>query len=108
MGYKMGDVFPDGGLIYTVQDGVFINFEEGTGDNLLPEDIEAGYVDYINWESFKINRHDAYDVSIEQDDGGMLLLKEYYADCDVGETMDGLLYESSHENNSLCKIKFVK
>lgn len=42
---------------------------EGTGDNLLREDVEAGYVDYIMIDLFRINE----DADPE---GGMLLTKK--------------------------------
>ena len=31
-----------------------IRIAEGTGDNLLPEDIEEGYVDYIYYEQYEL------------------------------------------------------
>ena len=45
--------------------------EEGTGDNLLREDYEQGYVDYINIT--------VLDRDGEELDGGMLLLKDYFS-----------------------------
>jgi hypothetical protein len=53
----------------------FIKINEGTGDNLLAEDRENGYVDYIN---FSFAEYDGDDLV--ETDGGMYLLEEYYQD----------------------------
>lgn len=44
---------------------------EGTGDNLLDEDIEEGYVDYINYDVYGF-----IGGSIDEIDGGMILTRE--------------------------------
>ncbi len=54
--------------------GYIIYISEGTGDNLLDEDIEEGYVDYINYQIYM------FDNGIEEDDGGMIMLKELFRD----------------------------
>lgn len=66
--------------VFVAEYGVAIRIEEGSGDNLLEEDIAAGYVDYIYYDVF-----DALDSLF---DGGMILLdrpfREIYratADC---------------------------
>lgn len=51
-----------------------IRISEGTGDNLLPEDVEAGYVDYIYYEQYEL------ETDIQSVDGGMILLKELVRD----------------------------
>lgn len=56
-------------------DDYIIIANEGTGDNLLDEDIEAGYVDYIYYTTWHIDDND-----ITEDDGGMILLKEPFVD----------------------------
>lgn len=48
---------------------------EGTGDNLLHEDEEEGYVDYIMTELFVIQ-----DTTIEAEDGGQIMLTKLVAD----------------------------
>lgn len=57
--------------------GYIYHITEGTGDNLLFEDVEDGYVDYIYYSYYKnmndVNNDDEYD-------GGMILLKKYYQD----------------------------
>lgn len=56
--------------IYVVDDEAIIEFDEGTGDNLLDEDIEAGYVDYVYYTVYGI-----WDLDdVKEIDGGMILL----------------------------------
>lgn len=50
---------------------VLIGINEGTGDNLLKEDIEEGYVDYLNYYVYTVE-----DGVIEEDDGGMIMYKK--------------------------------
>ena len=64
---------------YINVDGKIVHITEGTGDNLLQEDIEEGYVDYIYYEVFDL----AYDFP--ESDGGMVLTTEYVADMDKRE-----------------------
>ena len=57
----------------------FIRITEGSGDNLLREDIAEGYVDYINIDGMEF---DGYEL-VENDeliDGGMCMLTELYQD----------------------------
>lgn len=59
------------------ENGRYYHICEGTGDNLLQEDIDLGYVDYIYYEIYA----DLNGVhENEECDGGMVLLKEYYQD----------------------------
>lgn len=62
--------------IYLESENKIIEYEEGTGDNLLPEDREMGFVDYINYTIYDIE--DLEDV--HEDDGGMILLDFYFDD----------------------------
>ena len=65
--------------------GHYYHICEGTGDNLLKEDIEAGYVDYIYYEIFfSLNSLQEND----EDDGGQVLLKEYYQDLTIEQIID--------------------
>lgn len=57
---------------------------EGTGDNLLGEDREEGYIDYIYYEIF-LSLEDVYEH--DEYDGGMVLLKKYYQDMTLGEIL---------------------
>ena len=71
---------------YINVDGKIVHITEGTGDNLLQEDIEEGYVDYIYYEVFDL------DYDFPEVDGGMVLTTEYVADMDeleiVRRTLD--------------------
>lgn len=49
-----------------------IRIAEGTGDNLLPEDIEEGYADYIYYEQYELNQ------DFSEIDGGQVLLEEMF------------------------------
>lgn len=59
---------------------------EGTGDNLMPEDMAEGYKDYIMVEMYKIDGTD-----IEETDGGQIMLKELVADMTDEEFMNRVL-----------------
>lgn len=55
----------------------FLKVQTGTGDNLLEEDIRAGYVDYYLWSTF---RPECIDIDGELDmdclNSGMILFAE--------------------------------
>ena len=57
------------------QDAGFFKINEGTGDNLLDEDIEEGYIDYIVVTELEYNGDD-----FEEFDGGDCLLRKLYQD----------------------------
>lgn len=64
---------------------MYWHIAEGTGDNLLQEDIDAGYVDYIYYDNYvnlnAINNDSTYD-------GGMVLLKKLYKEHTLQEIID--------------------
>lgn len=60
-GYE--DVF-----VFVPEKSQIVRIAEGTGDNLLPEDI--GYVDYIYYEQY------ALDIGMPEVDGGQILIKK--------------------------------
>lgn len=62
-------------MIYIPDLKVFMRVSEGTGDNLLDEDRELGYVDYVNIDTYVWNGDE-----LVEDDGGLMLLKEYFTD----------------------------
>lgn len=75
-------------FLYVLEEGQIIHISEGDGTNLLDEDIEEGYVDYIDYSQ--------YDLSggIQEADGGMMLseesVRERYAqlaDC-IGDVLE--------------------
>lgn len=58
---------------------------EGTGDNLLQEDIDAGYVDYIYYDYYK-----SFD-DVKEDytyDGGMIVTRKLCADMSLEEFLN--------------------
>lgn len=65
---------------------IIYEIEEGTGDNLLNEDIEEGYVDYIYYSVY--SSLEAYNNGKEEIDGGMILLKIYYIDLTPEEILE--------------------
>ncbi len=65
---------------------IIYEIEEGTGDNLLNEDIEEGYVDYIYYSSY--SSLEAYKDGEAEIDGGMILLRKYYIDFTPEEILE--------------------
>lgn len=59
-------------LIWHEQTG-FIQINEGSGDNLLPEDEENGYVDYIMLDFLEYNG-----IEFVEKDGAQVMLTELY------------------------------
>ena len=74
----------------------FLCFSEGTGDNLLPEDIKAGYVDYINWTAYKVVIDG--EPEFREVDGGMVLTKEHVRDLSPMDIVSMLGREAKIEN----------
>ena len=64
--------------------GFYYKIEEGTGDNLLKEDIEKGYVDYINY-----NYYDSLSNLQEDEpyDGGFYYLTKLYQNMSLEEVL---------------------
>lgn len=59
-------------FIYVPLNKQIVRISEGTGDNLLDEDIEAGYVDYIYYEQYDL------DYDIQEVDGGQIMLTQAF------------------------------
>lgn len=94
---------PYGGekLVVFVPGRTYENFfiiEEGTGDNLLPEDGQAGYVDYLNFDIYTMlidaEDTDAPKTLLIPEDGGMTLLKTLVHDITVGDVVTAVLKEA--------------
>ena len=58
--------------IYVPGEQQIIKISEGTGDNLLQEDIDEGYVDYIYYEQY------SRETDFPEVDGGMVMLTELF------------------------------
>lgn len=71
-------------LIYLPDYKSFVLIAEGTGDNLLDEDIAEGYVDYIMYYIYDVKTviHDMFRT--DEEDGGQImyteLVREKYKD----------------------------
>jgi hypothetical protein len=59
----------------------FIRINEGTGDNLLPEDETQGYVDYIMLDFMEYDGMD-----LVEKDGAQVMLEELYQEKFENET----------------------
>ena len=81
-----------------LEHGRFIIFDPGTGDNLLPEDYNDSFVDYVNWQSFDLEAETIDEPTMIEIDGGMLLLKEPYEETPIEEIITGLLYQAGADN----------
>lgn len=57
-------------FIYVPNFRQIVRISEGTGDNLLHEDIDAGYVDYIYYDQHEL------DTDLPEVDGGQVMLTE--------------------------------
>ena len=56
--------------------GYIVSMQQGTGDNLLDEDIEEGYVGYINYYADRFVGHYDDDCGFKPLDAGMYLCTE--------------------------------
>lgn len=60
--------------IYVPAEQQILKISEGSGDNLLEEDIVEGYVDYIYYEQY------SREYGFPELDGGMVMLTEMFQD----------------------------
>lgn len=75
----MANIFDNGeALLVFSEKGLIMHAQSGTGDNLLKEDLKAGYVDYIDWTSYRPTI--VFDIELEEVDGGMAMFKKYISD----------------------------
>lgn len=74
--------------IYVIDDSLIVHIAEGTGDNLLREDIEEGYVDYINFETWQVSC-----TGVEESDGGMVLTRTLVRDMRESDVIEMVLEE---------------
>lgn len=92
--------------------------QEGTGDNLLDEDIEEGFTDYIYYDIFDgeitYPMIDAYESGDDQcaledmeSDGGMVLLYNAYIDLTVQQICWKVLNMSGSKNPELLTVRIL-
>ena len=81
------------------KDRILIRFHQGIGDNLLREDARDGYVDYIDWTSFYLSCEE--DLTLNEDDCGMVLLREMYDDTDPEDILKGVIRERFDEDDNV-------
>ncbi len=94
----------DNRTVYIPEIGRFLYCAEGTGDNLLAEDIAEGYVDYVYIESYI---YDGLGQMIE-DNGGQLMLKKsfhetYKTEDEYIKASMELIYDKVFENYIVIK-----
>ena len=73
-------------LIITKDTEKLITIQEGTGDNLLPEDISDGFVDYVMTSIYEVDGED-----INLIDSGQMLSKTPIADLEEDELVRRVL-----------------
>ena len=75
-GVSQYNLFDNGDiLVFYPSDKLFVRASVGTGDNLLKEDRDEGYVDYLDLEAYKAGL-DCGDPVFNEHDGGMLMTKK--------------------------------
>lgn len=76
-------------FLFFPEKSLYVKIEEGIGDNLLREDIEEGYVDYINYSTYKLDAENDPPEFVDED-GGMVLLKKYYSELSMGSIITAI------------------
>lgn len=69
---------------------------EGTGDNLLDEDIAEGLKDYMMTSIYKVDGED-----VELEDGGQMMTSEYIKDLETEEIAHRVLDYWGYTSDSL-------
>lgn len=59
-------------FVYVPEMKQLVRISEGTGDNLLDEDIDSGYMDYIYYEQYELG------PDIRETDGGQVMLTKLF------------------------------
>lgn len=103
-GFAAGEY--EGVFIYVPKENGIFHITEGTGDNLLPEDEDEGYVDYTYYEFWKVIESQKadeivgklmrgimpvseYSELLSEDDGGQYMLRQSFRDL-YSCTMDSI------------------
>lgn len=80
-------------VLYLPEAHRLIHVTEGTGDNLLDCDIEAGYVDYINLNCYKPGNDS--EGAWAEDDGGMALFRKPVSELTTEEIIEAACFQMS-------------
>ena len=83
-------------IIFIKDINKLITAVEGTGDNLLDEDIAEGLKDYMMTSIYKVDGED-----IELEDGGQMMTSEYIKDLETEEIAHRLLDYWDYTDDSL-------
>ena len=83
-------------LIFIKVINKLITAVEGTGDNLLDEDIAEGLKDYMMTSIYKVDGED-----VELEDGGQMMTSEYIKDLEAEEIAHRLLDYWGYTSDSL-------
>lgn len=76
-------------IVYVPGRNTLVTISEGTGDQLLQEDLNAGYVDYIDYKEYLLDRpfvmKDGFpelpdEFNLREGDGGIVMLKNMLRD----------------------------
>ena len=114
---KQLDPYPDvmEGIIFLPEVGEFLKITEGSGDNLDRQDYDAGYVDYLNLDIYKLVSDDYFDELklVNQDlipvigDSGLFLLKELYQEQYAGKFAAAIVDSIEFAYDSLADISIA-
>ena len=83
-------------IIFIRDINILITAVEGTGDNLLKEDIAEGLKDYMMTSVYKVDGED-----VELIDGGQMMTSELIADLETEEIAQRLLDYWGYTDDSL-------
>lgn len=83
-------------IIFIKDINKLITAVEGTGDNLLDEDIAEGLKDYMMTSIYKVDGED-----VELEDGGQMMTSEYIKDLEPEEIAHRLLDFWGYTSDSL-------
>ena len=83
-------------IIFIRDINILITAVEGTGDNLLKEDIAEGLKDYMMTSVYKVDGED-----VELIDGGQMMTSEYIKDLELEEVAQRLLDFWGYTDDSL-------
>lgn len=83
-------------IIFIKSINKLITAVEGTGDNLLDEDIAEGLKDYMMTSIYKVDGED-----VELEDGGQMMTSEYIKDLEPEEIAHRLLDFWGYTSDSL-------